>query len=300
MLLTQRTDATALHTAVDMLDPQPTLMQRLVGQLLLQRELLATGFLRRHEYLHLGQRERQKAQVLQQLTPCRQGIRRGLGNALVMDAAAVGVAQKEDGEGRIDQQDIFHRVVFFLAAITIGLFSRVLGADDAPSRCRHGQKGGPHGAAVTGDSTTGAGASASGVTTAAASATVTPSRCARAARERAGVSPRRAQGSLQSRQQDVNPLIGLALAHAEQASLDHLEAVGLEVREQEEQAILGRGQGAVFVDAKLAGGAGFAIESPQRHVGLEGRPQRAERAAQTRPGSSWSNPRTRWGETAHR
>jgi hypothetical protein len=42
-----------------------------------------------------------------------------------------------------------------------------------------------------------------------------------------------AQGNLQSRQQHVNPLIGFALAHPEQASLDHLETVGLEGREQE-------------------------------------------------------------------
>ena len=35
-----------------------------------------------------------------------------------MDMAAVGVAQKEDDEERIDEQDIFDRVVFFLAAIT--------------------------------------------------------------------------------------------------------------------------------------------------------------------------------------
>ena len=38
-------DATALHTAVDMLDPQPTLVQRLVGSVLLQRQLLPMGFL---------------------------------------------------------------------------------------------------------------------------------------------------------------------------------------------------------------------------------------------------------------
>ena len=39
-------DATALHTAVDMLDPQPTLVQRLVGHVLLQTQLLAArGFL---------------------------------------------------------------------------------------------------------------------------------------------------------------------------------------------------------------------------------------------------------------
>jgi hypothetical protein len=49
-----------------------------------------------------------------------------------MGAAAVGVAEEEDEEQGIDQQDIFYRVVFFLAAITFGLFSRVLGADDAP------------------------------------------------------------------------------------------------------------------------------------------------------------------------
>jgi hypothetical protein len=56
--------ATALHTAVDMLDPQPTVMQDLVGQCLLQGEILATGFLGRHEDLHLGQRKRQEAQIL--------------------------------------------------------------------------------------------------------------------------------------------------------------------------------------------------------------------------------------------
>ncbi len=36
-------DATALDTAVDMLDPQPALVERLVGQLLLQRQLLHRG-----------------------------------------------------------------------------------------------------------------------------------------------------------------------------------------------------------------------------------------------------------------
>ena len=49
-----------------------------------------------------------------------------------MGAAAVGVAQKEDAEQGIDQQDIFDRMILFLAALTRGLFRRVLGADDAP------------------------------------------------------------------------------------------------------------------------------------------------------------------------
>jgi len=44
-----------------------------------------------------------------------------------MDAAAVGVAQKENQEEGIDEQDIFNGVVLFLTAITRGLFSRILG-----------------------------------------------------------------------------------------------------------------------------------------------------------------------------
>src|SRR5713101_3921591 len=57
-------NAAALHTAVDVLDPEPALVQGLVGPLLLQRELLAAGFLGRHEDLHLRERERQEAQIL--------------------------------------------------------------------------------------------------------------------------------------------------------------------------------------------------------------------------------------------
>src|SRR5262245_7287598 len=98
-----------------------------------------------------------------------------------MDTAAVGVTEKKDDEQGIDEQDIFHRVVFFLAAITRGLFKRVLGADDAPFGPVMGKRG---------ESGVGMGSSSSGVTTAAASASETPKRCARAVRERAGASPR--------------------------------------------------------------------------------------------------------------
>ena len=51
-----------------------------------------------------------------------------------MGAAAIRVTEKKDEEQGIDEQDIFHGVVFFLAAITRFLFSRVLGADDPPFR----------------------------------------------------------------------------------------------------------------------------------------------------------------------
>ena len=64
-------DPTALDTAVDMLDPEPPLVERLVGQVLLQGQLPTAWLLRRHEDLHLGQRERQEAQILQQPTPGR-------------------------------------------------------------------------------------------------------------------------------------------------------------------------------------------------------------------------------------
>ena len=57
-------DPTTLDAAVDMLDPQPTLVQGLVRPLLLQRELLTAGLLGRHEDLHPRERERQEAEVL--------------------------------------------------------------------------------------------------------------------------------------------------------------------------------------------------------------------------------------------
>ena len=74
----------------------------------------------------------------------------------------------------------------------------------------------------------------------------------------------------------MNPLIGFALAHAEQASLDDLEAVGLQVGEQEEEAVFGCRQGAVLIDAKAASGPGFPIQAPRCHMGLEGHLERRD------------------------
>src|SRR5712692_1482910 len=181
-------DATTLDTAVDMLDPQPTLVERLVRPLLLQRELLAAWLLGRHEELHPRKRERQEAQILQQPAPRGQRIRRRVSNGLIMGAATIGITEKEDEEQGIHEQDVFDGVVLFLPAITVGLFSRVLGADDASFRPVMGKRG--EAGAAAGPVTTGAGASSSGTTTVAASASETPSRWARAGRERAGASPR--------------------------------------------------------------------------------------------------------------
>ena len=62
-------DATARHTAVHRLDPEPTLVQGLMGQLLFPGELLAAWLLGGHEDLALGQREGQEAQSLPQPAP---------------------------------------------------------------------------------------------------------------------------------------------------------------------------------------------------------------------------------------
>src|SRR5215813_12773143 len=104
-----------------------------------------------------------------------------------MHTAAMGRTQKQDEEQSIDQQDIFHRVVFFLAAITRGLFNRVLGAHDAPFCAVMGKRG--DAGTATGPVATGVGSS-SGATMVAASTSEPLSRWARAVRERAGASPR--------------------------------------------------------------------------------------------------------------
>src|SRR5712691_11101994 len=96
-------DATALDTAVHMLDPQPAVSERLIRRLLFPRQFLAARFLGRHEDLDLGQRERQEAQILQQPAPRGQGIRRRVGNRLIMDPASIGVTQKKDRERSINK-----------------------------------------------------------------------------------------------------------------------------------------------------------------------------------------------------
>jgi hypothetical protein len=70
----------------------------------------------------------------------------------------------------------------------LGLFRRVLGADDTPFRPIMGKRG--EAVATAGSATPSAGSSSRGVTTVAASASATPSRWARAVRERVGASPR--------------------------------------------------------------------------------------------------------------
>ena len=149
-------------------------------------------------------------------------------------------------EQGIDQQDIFYRVVFFLAAITRRLFSRVLGADDASFRPVMGKRGDRRGG---GSATTGAGSSSSGADHGGRVGLRDAEPLGQGRQGAGGGIAEGAQRRQQRGQEDVNPLIGFALAHAEQAPLDHLEGVGLQVGENEEQPIFRRRQGAVLVDA---------------------------------------------------
>ena len=96
----------------------------------------------------------------------------GLRDAQIMDTAAVGVAQKEDREEGIHEQDIFDSVVFLLPAITLLLLNRVLGADDASFRPVMGKRGAS--GATAGTAISGTAASSSGATRVAVAASATP------------------------------------------------------------------------------------------------------------------------------
>src|SRR5438067_2272286 len=99
---------------MDMLNPQSAVVERLVGQVLLQGQLRTAWLLRRHENRHLRERERQEAQILQQPAPGWEWGGGGLSDAQIMDPADVGVAQQEEDEQRIHAQDILTVWSFFL------------------------------------------------------------------------------------------------------------------------------------------------------------------------------------------
>jgi hypothetical protein len=180
--------ATALHTAVHLLDPEPPLVQPLVRHVLLPRQRLAAGFLRRQAELDLGPRAGHTAQVLQEPASRGPGRGGGSGTRLLMEAAAVGVTPKAAAAESIAAQDMFDRVVLGLAALTRRLFRRVLGADAAPCGPVMGTRG--EAGAAAGPVAPGASSGARGATRGAASASETPRRGARAVRERAGAAPR--------------------------------------------------------------------------------------------------------------
>jgi hypothetical protein len=122
--------AAAFDAAVDMFDAHAPPRDLPIARFLGSRQRFSTWLLHRLNDLHAVQRERLKAQVLQQLTPGRQWIGRGVGDALVMHTTRMSFTQEQNTQSGIDQQDVFEHMPLFLAAITRFLFSRVVGARD--------------------------------------------------------------------------------------------------------------------------------------------------------------------------
>jgi hypothetical protein len=135
------------------------------------------GLLRGLDDLYSVHRKRLKAHVLQQPAPGRQGIRRGVGDTLVMDTTGMRLTQEEDAQGLIDQQEIFQHVPLVLAAIASLLLSRVLGARDGSLGPIMTKRGGAAGPAAAGEASPVRGGSA------------TPSCTRKASSVRQGASP---------------------------------------------------------------------------------------------------------------
>jgi hypothetical protein len=183
-------DATALDTAIDVLDAYAATGDAPMRRFLRARQGPAPWLPSWHDDLDPVKRERQKAQVLEQAATRGQGVGRGLGNPLIMGAASIGLTEKEDREGGIDQQHVFDRVALLLAAITARLFNRVLGAPDAPLRAIVPTRGEPGAkAGVAAGDVIGGGDSAVGRISAVASASATPMRVANSLTDRVGASP---------------------------------------------------------------------------------------------------------------
>jgi len=182
-------NATALHTAVHVLDADTPTGGAPIRRFLRLCELPSSRLLGRHDHLDLRERTRQKPQILEQPAARGQGIGGRIGNPLVMGAAGIGVTQKEDHERRVDQQHVFHGMALFLAAITARLLSRILGALDAPLGPVVAKRG-EAGAGVAAGGSVGGEGPAVGMTRAAALASATPRRFVKSCMDRVGASPR--------------------------------------------------------------------------------------------------------------
>jgi len=159
-----------------------------IRSFLYARESSASWLLGGHDDLDLVERERQKAEVLEQPAAGRQGVGRALRHPFIMGAAGIRIAQKEDRERRVDQQHVLHGVALFLTAITARLLSRILGALDAPFGAIMAKRW-ETGAGATSGGSVGVGSPAVGTIMAAASASATPRRWANVVKDRVRASP---------------------------------------------------------------------------------------------------------------
>ena len=89
-------DAAALDAAVDVLDAYTPAGDAPIRGFLRAREGPAPWLAGRHDDLHLVERERQEAEILEQPTARGQGGRGGIGNPLIVGTARIGLTQKED------------------------------------------------------------------------------------------------------------------------------------------------------------------------------------------------------------
>ena len=169
-------DTTAFDTPVDMFNGHSTACQRLIDRLLLSGEFPSPWLFGRHLDDDPFQGESKKSEVLQEVAALRQGIGGGIGDALIMDAAWMGGAEKLDRELLIHQHYIFHGVTFFLAALLAFLLICVFGALNASFGSIMAIRGGLAGLTASG-SMGSIGTSSS------------PKRCAKDSIERAGASP---------------------------------------------------------------------------------------------------------------
>jgi hypothetical protein len=159
-----------------------------IGGVLAAREGATARRSSRHDALDLVERERQKAQSLEQPTARRSGVWAGIGNPLIVGTTRVGRTQEEDRERRVDPQHVVHRGARLLAAIIARLLSRLLGTPEAPFGAIMPTRGEAGAGAAAGGSDA-LGGSCSGTTIALASASVTPRRFANAVKDRVGASP---------------------------------------------------------------------------------------------------------------
>jgi hypothetical protein len=122
--------AAAFDTAIDVFDAHAPPRDLPLPRFLRPRQLMPAGLFRWLNDGYTVQREGLKAQILEQLTPHGQRIRRRVGNPLVMHTARMRRTEEQDVRGPIDEQEVFQHVPPLLAAITRFLFSRIVGARD--------------------------------------------------------------------------------------------------------------------------------------------------------------------------
>jgi hypothetical protein len=124
-------DATALHTAVYVLNAYTLAGNALIGGFLCTGEGSPLRLLGWYDDLDLGDRKRQKAQSLAQSAADGNGVWGSLGHALVMGAPGISLSEKDHCQRGVDQPHVSCCMASFLAAITARLLSRILGAHDA-------------------------------------------------------------------------------------------------------------------------------------------------------------------------